>query len=288
MYNITFLLVCLACVGRARRVQSGMDQLHTSPLASKQQSMGQARSKSKRNPSKPLLMLLLSLNPADAQDPPDVDSTGVPSMNTSEEHIPTPQESVSASQNTESPAIEMKKRVFQMRYNSFGLEHPSTVAALNDYAVALGELGRYEEAEPLNKEVLEITWKMYGPEHPDTAVALTNYVDTLNSMGLEADAEALMQQAFELSGGILGSAPEVVDMLAEFRERPIETLREAPFATVGTLVQAVAGAWVALRSFVICFELVGPVSELLRAIWMAVWSPLGAALGLLRARSLAD
>jgi tetratricopeptide (TPR) repeat protein len=63
------------------------------------------------------------------------------------------------------PALE----VYQGRVEeALGPEHPAVAASLNNLAVLLDTLSRYEEAEPLYRRALQVLEKILGSEHPTT------------------------------------------------------------------------------------------------------------------------
>jgi tetratricopeptide (TPR) repeat protein len=54
----------------------------------------------------------------------------------------------------------------------YGQDHPRTASALNDLAVILVGLKRYDEAEPLLREALAIRERLHGSEHPSVGETL--------------------------------------------------------------------------------------------------------------------
>jgi tetratricopeptide (TPR) repeat protein len=72
---------------------------------------------------------------------------------------------------------------------SFGLDHPSVAAHLNNLAVNYRTQGKLAEAEPLYKRTLDIWEKTLGPDNSLVLFALKNYVDLLRQMGRDAEAD---------------------------------------------------------------------------------------------------
>src|SRR4051794_22041616 len=77
--------------------------------------------------------------------------------------------------------------------SSVGAQQASIEEAqqLNDQALKLHALGRYDEAIPLAQRALAIHEKVLGPEHSDTAMALNNLAYVYYATGAYAEAEPL-------------------------------------------------------------------------------------------------
>jgi class 3 adenylate cyclase/tetratricopeptide (TPR) repeat protein len=75
-----------------------------------------------------------------------------------------------------------------------GADHPYTIKALSEYALALATAGRYKEAEPLYKTALERRTRTLGPNHPATLALLNGYTTVLTALGRSSEAEALLSQ----------------------------------------------------------------------------------------------
>ncbi len=76
--------------------------------------------------------------------------------------------------------------------------------ALNEHALTLYEIGRYDEAEPLYREALEITRETLGARHPEYAGSLNNLAGLLEATGRYAEAEPLYREALEITRETLG------------------------------------------------------------------------------------
>ncbi|MFX0062161.1 MAG: tetratricopeptide repeat protein, partial [Candidatus Hermodarchaeota archaeon] len=79
-----------------------------------------------------------------------------------------------------------------------------TGARLNNLASLLGDMGRYEEAEPLHRRALAITEQALGKDHPDTGARLNNLAHLLGSMGRYEEAEPLHRRALAIAEQALG------------------------------------------------------------------------------------
>ncbi|KAJ7809310.1 hypothetical protein B0H13DRAFT_2479113 [Mycena leptocephala] len=69
--------------------------------------------------------------------------------------------------------------------------HPDTLIAMENLAVSYGQLGRYQEAEPLEGIVLEKQKQLLGTDHPDTLLAMGNLAGTYCELGRYQEAEPL-------------------------------------------------------------------------------------------------
>jgi hypothetical protein len=72
--------------------------------------------------------------------------------------------------------IETKKRVL-------GIEHPDTLASMNNLALTYENQGRWKEAEELGMHVIETKKRVLGIEHPDTLASMSNLALTYSDQG---------------------------------------------------------------------------------------------------------
>lgn len=77
--------------------------------------------------------------------------------------------------------------------------------ALNEHAVSLYALGKYEEAEMLYRDALLIGEKTIGTEHPDYAAKLNELAHVVKEQGRNEEAEGLYREAFEIDKELIGS-----------------------------------------------------------------------------------
>ncbi len=96
------------------------------------------------------------------------------------------------------------KRVAEARAESYGEEHPATLIAWHNYAVACEALGRYDEAEPIYTRGLEIERERSGPDNPNTLVTAHNLAFLYESMGRHEDAEPLYLDTLERCRRVFG------------------------------------------------------------------------------------
>lgn len=92
-----------------------------------------------------------------------------------------------------------------LRFARTGADRRQLATALNEYAVSLGAIGRYAEAEPLFREALEIGRASLGPRDPDVAATLNNFAELLRATGRLPEAEPLFRDALEIGRETLGS-----------------------------------------------------------------------------------
>jgi tetratricopeptide (TPR) repeat protein len=78
--------------------------------------------------------------------------------------------------------------------------------ALNEHALTLRTMGRYEEAELLYRQAIEIDKATIGEAHPDYAMRLHNLAALLEAMGQYEEAEPLYRQAIEIGKVTMGEA----------------------------------------------------------------------------------
>lgn len=76
-----------------------------------------------------------------------------------------------------------------------GPDHPETLLSLRETAVALGRLGRREEALESHRSVAAARTRLLGPAHPDTLAALDDEAHCLERLGRHAEAAALHLRA---------------------------------------------------------------------------------------------
>jgi Flp pilus assembly protein TadD len=83
--------------------------------------------------------------------------------------------------------VETYRQTLELRRKVLGLEHPDTLASMNNLALALNRQGEYVEAEEMHRQTLELRRKVLGLEHPDTLASMNNLALALRRkvLGLE-------------------------------------------------------------------------------------------------------
>ncbi|KIM96916.1 hypothetical protein OIDMADRAFT_131494 [Oidiodendron maius Zn] len=92
-----------------------------------------------------------------------------------------------------------------------GVEHPSTLASVDNLGSVLSRQGKYEEAEAMHQRALKGHEKVLGPEHPYTLASIDNLGSVLSRQGKYKEAEAMHQQVLKGYKKVLG--PEHPDTL---------------------------------------------------------------------------
>ena len=81
-------------------------------------------------------------------------------------------------------ALAIAEPAYRLAAATFGEEHRSTLAMLDNYAGALDDLGRISEAEPLYRKAVELNTKVLGPEADQTLSAMNNLAVVLIAQAL--------------------------------------------------------------------------------------------------------
>jgi Flp pilus assembly protein TadD len=102
-------------------------------------------------------------------------------------------------------AAEAFQQAIQALRNASGDEHPDTLSARHNLALALGDLGRLEEAEAEHRAVLEARVRVLGAEHPDTLSSRNNLAIVLRRSGRREEAEAEHRAVLEARQRVLGA-----------------------------------------------------------------------------------
>ncbi|CBJ25719.1 NB-ARC and TPR repeat-containing protein-likely pseudogene [Ectocarpus siliculosus] len=100
---------------------------------------------------------------------------------------------------------------------SFGPDHPTVAAALNNLAVMLENQGKYAEADPLCLRAIEIGEETLSPDHPSLATRLNNRAALLQAQGKYAEADPLYLRAIEVGEKTLG--PDHPDLATRLSNR---------------------------------------------------------------------
>ncbi|HSZ29284.1 MAG TPA: tetratricopeptide repeat protein [Pseudonocardiaceae bacterium] len=95
-------------------------------------------------------------------------------------------------------------QIYEARRDEHGEEHPDTLTSRNNRALALGELGRLEEAETEHRAVLQIRQRALSEEHPDTLISRNNLASVLRGLGRLEEAEAEHRAEFQICRRVLG------------------------------------------------------------------------------------
>jgi len=109
----------------------------------------------------------------------------------------------------------LENKVLDIRNRILGVEHPSTINAMENLAGTYHKLGKYTEAEKLDIQVLDASNRILGVEHPDTINAMANLAAIYGSLGKYTEAENLEMQVLDARNRILGvEHPRTINALA--------------------------------------------------------------------------
>ncbi|KAL4974912.1 hypothetical protein BDW66DRAFT_79394 [Aspergillus desertorum] len=101
--------------------------------------------------------------------------------------------------------------VMATRKQVLGLEHPDTLASMDDLASTYWSQGRWKEAEELQIRVTVTRKQVLGPEHPSTLTSMMSLAATYKDQGRWKEAEELLVQVMDTQKQVLG--PEHPDTL---------------------------------------------------------------------------
>ena len=113
---------------------------------------------------------------------------------------------------------------------TYGPDHPTVAAVLNNLAELLLATNRHAEAEPLYRRALAINEHSYGPDHPAVATPLNNLARLLETTNRLAEAEPLYRRALAIREASYGpDHPAVAAILNNLAEllRATNRLAEA-------------------------------------------------------------
>ncbi|MGW1814270.1 tetratricopeptide repeat protein [Streptomyces sp. NPDC002125] len=85
-----------------------------------------------------------------------------------------------------------------------GADHPHTLGAQHDMALALFRLGRFEESERIHRKVLDGRERVLGEEHPETLQSVLSYHEPLGQLGRLEECVAALRRAQEVRGRVFG------------------------------------------------------------------------------------
>ena len=88
-------------------------------------------------------------------------------------------------------------KVLNARRITLGVEHPDTLASLNNLAALYRKRRRYREAEPLFKRVMDVQRRLQGEHHSLTLLAATNLAGVYAGMGRLQVAESLYRKTLD-------------------------------------------------------------------------------------------
>ena len=101
-------------------------------------------------------------------------------------------------------ATAIAQQALKLAERRLGKEHPDTLLAIGNLALAHQATGRYEDAEALHKHVLEKQARLLGEDAPATLTSVNNLAVLYASQGRYGAAESLVSRSVEIQGRLLG------------------------------------------------------------------------------------
>ncbi|WP_186315492.1 tetratricopeptide repeat protein [Catellatospora sichuanensis] len=101
-------------------------------------------------------------------------------------------------------ASEAFRRAYNIQVSEDGPDHPDTLTSRNNLALALRDMGRWDEALAVQQEVLAARERVLGPDHPDTLTSRNNLALALRDMGRWDEALAVQQEVLAARERVLG------------------------------------------------------------------------------------
>jgi tetratricopeptide (TPR) repeat protein len=104
------------------------------------------------------------------------------------------------------------QRAVEVGKDAFGPRHVEVAKAANNLAIALHDIGRNADSEPLLREALDIQREQSGVEHWGYARTLTNLARVVHGNGRPDEGETMLREAIALGERTLGRAHPDVTM----------------------------------------------------------------------------
>jgi len=93
----------------------------------------------------------------------------------------------------------------KLRRTILGLEHPDTLASMNNLAATLRAKGDLEGARNIQEQELEITRRVLGAKHPFTLTSMNNLAEILGAQGDLKGARKIQEKVLEIRRRVLGA-----------------------------------------------------------------------------------
>jgi hypothetical protein len=98
----------------------------------------------------------------------------------------------------------LRRKRIAARERVLGPDHPDTLTARNNLAVAHQTAGQAAEAIPLHQQTLAARERVRGRDHPDTLTARNNLATAYRAAGRAAEAIPLFEQTLAALERVLG------------------------------------------------------------------------------------
>ena len=116
-------------------------------------------------------------------------------------------------------AAQSRKKIYELRRDGLGAEHPDTLAALNNFAGATLKSGGAREATELYEQAVAGYEKTLGAQHAYTVTALCNLARALDRAAEYDKSFAVWQRVYTLRAKTLGADDEKTVRAMERMER---------------------------------------------------------------------
>lgn len=101
-------------------------------------------------------------------------------------------------------AIDLQRRVYELRSSAFGESHPVTIRSLANLGGMLATSNRFEEALEVTQRAYDIHVRTFGALHPDTLVSANTIGMAASANGDNTTAERYYRIAYEGRRDVLG------------------------------------------------------------------------------------
>jgi len=136
----------------------------------------------------------------------------------------------------------LMRRALAIDEASYGQQHPSVAARLNNLAQLLQVTNRLAEAEPLMRRALAIDEASYGEQHPEVAIDLSNLSVLLQATDRLEEAEPLMRRALVIFSRSLGAEHPKTKIALGNYQGLLQALHIDPQPAIDALANEIAGA----------------------------------------------
>lgn len=141
--------------------------------------------------------------------------------------------------------VKLIDRCQQYRENTLDEKHPDRLAFMSTLSMALSNLGRYDEAEPLQRKTLRLRQEVLGCIHRDTLESMSELAFSLYGQKKFEDSEALAREALQLCESTLPEDDEIT--LIIMGKLAMVLQGQSQLNEAETLQRKVLGKWQHLR-----------------------------------------
>jgi hypothetical protein len=99
------------------------------------------------------------------------------------------------------------ERAYDVRRETFGVDHPDTLTSASNLALNLSWLGEYQRAPAFDEDTLTRRRRILGEDAPDTLTSASQLAFHLSMLGNFADARELQEDVLSRRRRIFGDDP---------------------------------------------------------------------------------